>query len=252
MVAGGTESGVNAVALAGFSRAKALSSRFNEVPEESSRPFDSHRDGFVLGEGAGAIVLEELEVARSRGARIYAEVRGYGACGDALHITAPCEDGSGALFCMGQALQEGGLRPEDVDYLNAHATSTPLGDNIEAKGIGRLFREQTTGPRFSGTAAKVAVSSTKGAIGHLLGAAGAVESIFSILAITTSRVPATLNLSHPDPSLPQDVCDFIGSGTGTPGSSTTVAPTMSVRSAISNSFGFGGTNASLLFAKFDE
>lgn len=178
MLAGGTEAAIGAVSLAGFTRAKALSTKYNAQPEAASRPFDAGRDGFVLGEGAGVLVLEELAAARARGAVILAEVRGYGACGDAHHITAPRDDGSGAYRCMAAALEEGGVLPAEVGYVNAHATSTPVGDVIEGVGMARLFRAQSAGTH------RVAVSSTKGAVGHLLGAAGAVEAAVSILALT--------------------------------------------------------------------
>lgn len=241
MLAGGTEACVSPLALAGFARARALATAFNDHPARASRPFDVKRDGFVLGEGAAVLVLEAADHALARGARILAEVRGYGACGDAHHITAPAEDGSGAYRCMSAALAEGGLSPQHVDYVNAHATSTPIGDAIEAAGLARLFR----GTDGSSTGQKVAVSSTKGAIGHLLGAAGAVEAAFAALAVANDAVPPTVNLETPDPSLPTDVCDFV----------TPAAPDSlrrQVRAALSNSFGFGGTNCSVLFSKWQS
>lgn len=256
MVAGGTEGCVNPIAIAGFSRAKALATRYNDDPGHASRPFDADRDGFVLGEGAGIVVLEEMQSAIQRGARIYGEVRGYGMAGDANHITAPREDGSGAYRCMVAALAEGGLIASDIDYINAHATSTPLGDNIEALGIGRLLGSRMARQRLPASSAlgedvttvrparrsRVAVSSTKGAIGHLLGAAGSVEAIYSLLAINRGQTPPTLNLLKPDAALPIDTCDFLSA------SNVGSSSKLSVRAAISNSFGFGGTNCSLLFS----
>lgn len=250
MLAGGSEACVNDIALAGFSRPKALSVGRNDTPAAASRPFDVGRDGFVLGEGAGMLMLEELNAARARGALILAEIRGYGACGDAYHITTPREDGSGAIACMTRALDEGGLTPAHVDYVNAHATSTPTGDGIEAMGIGRLFGSSMT-PRAAPSkysqqevqrSTRVAVTSTKGAVGHLLGAAGAVEAIFSVLAVHHGVIPPTINLDVPDPELPTDVCDFVAHK----------AVSRSVDAALSNSFGFGGTNCSLLFTKVVE
>jgi 3-oxoacyl-[acyl-carrier-protein] synthase II len=240
MVAGGAEACIGPLALAGFSRAKALATRYNDHPAAASRPFDAGRDGFILGEGAGVVVLEEAEAAAARGARVYAEVRGYGLAGDAWHITSPRPDGSGALRCMAAALAEGGLQAHHVDYVNAHATSTPVGDGVEAAGLASLFRE---GRAAGGGGGRVAVSSTKGAIGHLLGAAGAVEAVFSILAVHTGWVPPTLNLTHPDAALPTGVCDFPAAPAAGGGTARGV-----IRAALSNSFGFGGTNASLLFA----
>jgi 3-oxoacyl-[acyl-carrier-protein] synthase II len=258
MVAGGTESCIAPISLAGFSRAKALASRNNAAPGEASRPFDAGRDGFILGEGAGVLVLEELESARRRGARIYAEVRGYGLSGDAHHVTAPAESGDGAYRCMLAALQEGGLRPADVGYVNAHATGTPLGDGIEAAAIGRLFAAEGDGGEAGGAAGaqplpqeeqeqqrvvvprrRPLVSSTKGAVGHLLGAAGSVEAVFTALVVHTGDVPGTRTLANPDPALPTGTCDF----------PTDAVRGAGVRAALSNSFGFGGTNCSLLFAE---
>lgn len=338
MLAGGTESSINGIALAGFSRAKALSTAFNATPGEASRPFDARRDGFVLGEGSGVLVLEDLHSALARGARIYAEVRGYGAVGDAHHITTPREDGDGALRCMLAALREGGIitpaaagaaaaasssssssaagpycAPDryafaaPVDYVNAHATSTPVGDNIEGHGIGRLLGSAITRAKLGGGDAsaggaagpspavpaggKTAVSSSKGALGHLLGAAAAVESIFTVLSVhhvsgggrrqcrsgswracmfrpfvswhcpcahppcssplaahpsvpaarLQGVVPHTANLTEPDADLPVDTCDFVRSG----------PQQRRVRVALKNSFGFGGTNCSLLFTAYE-
>ena len=244
MLAGGTEACIGPVALAGFSRARALSTRFNDTPGEASRPFDAARDGFVLGEGAGVLVLEEMLAAQARGARIYGEVRGYGLCSDAFHVTAPRDDGSGALRCMRAALDEAGLRPEDVDYVNAHATSTPLGDAVECKGLARLFRGEAGAAGYlasRGGRGRVRVSSTKGSVGHMLGAAGAAEAIFSVLAVSSGRVPATRNLTTLDADAPVDVCDF-------PAQAAATLALGAVRIAMSNSFAFGGANASLLFA----
>lgn len=246
MLAGGTEACVSPLAIAGFSRARALATAFNDDPARASRPFDAKRDGFVLGEGGAVLVLEAAEHALARGARILAEVRGYGACGDAHHITAPADDGSGAFRCMAAALAEGGLLPGHVDYVNAHATSTPIGDAIEAAGLARLFRG-ADGAAGSERGHKVAVSSTKGAIGHLLGAAGAVEAAFAALAVAHDAVPPTVNLESPDPSLPTDVCDFV---TPTAPGTTSNRLHRPVRAALSNSFGFGGTNCSVLFSKW--
>lgn len=228
MVAGGTECSIDALSIAGFSRAKALSTRFNQEPEKASRPFDSDRDGFVIGEGAGIMVLEELEHARHRGVKLYAEVRGYGMSGDAHHITQPPENGRGAMLAMQRALVQSGLQPEHVDYINAHATSTPLGDAVEARAVKELFGEHVV-------SGKVTLSSTKGATGHLLGAAGAVEAIFSVLALHHGIVPPTLNVETPDP---------LFHGQFTPLTSATTRP---IHAVLTNSFGFGGTNASLIF-----
>ncbi|KAK9740233.1 hypothetical protein RND81_03G021100 [Saponaria officinalis] len=230
MVAGGTEASVDALSFAGFCRLKALSTKYNSSPFEASRPFDSGRDGFVIGEGSGVMVLEELEHAKERGAKIYAELCGYGMSGDAHHITQPHHDGRGAILAMTSALKQAGIRPNQVDYINAHATSTPLGDAIEATAIKALFGEHAT----SGA---LALSSTKGAIGHLLGAAGAVEAIFSVLAVHNGIAPLTLNLSQPDPVFEDAFMPL------------TVSKQISITAALSNSFGFGGTNTSLLFMK---
>jgi 3-oxoacyl-[acyl-carrier-protein] synthase II len=225
MVAGGAEASICRLGLAGFASARALSTGFNDEPTRASRPWDKDRDGFVMGEGSGILVLEELEHARKRGAKIYAEVIGYGLSGDAYHITAPSEDGVGAYAAMRMALKRAKLGPDDIDYINAHGTSTPLGDEIELGAVKRLFGD---------AAYKVSMSSTKSAIGHLLGAAGAVEAIFSILAIRDSVLPPTLNLDNPSPGCDIDLVPK-------------QAKERKVRNALSNSFGFGGTNASLIF-----
>ncbi|XP_074365540.1 3-oxoacyl-[acyl-carrier-protein] synthase, mitochondrial [Apium graveolens] len=229
MVAGGTEASMDALSIAGFCRLRALTTKYNSSPRESSRPFDCDRDGFVIGEGSGILVLEEMEHAKNRGAKIYAEFRGYGMSGDAYHITQPQADGRGAALAMKRALQQSGFRPDQVDYINAHATSTPLGDMVEAKAIKSVFSN------FAASGG-LALSSTKGAIGHLLGAAGAVEAIFAILAIHHGIAPLNLNLSKPDPIFSDGFMPL------------TVSSEMPIKAAMSNSFGFGGTNASLLFA----
>ena len=225
MVAGGAEAAICPLGVAGFCAARALSTNFNETPENASRPWDKDRDGFVMGDGSGVVVLEELEHAKARGAKIYAEVVGYGMSGDAHHITAPAEDGNGGFRCMQAALKRAGMNPEDIDYVNAHGTSTPLGDEIELGAVERLFGDH---------AKAISMSSTKSAIGHLLGAAGAVEAIFSVLAIKNGIVPPTLNLDNPSVETGIDLVPH------TPKERT-------VRAALSNSFGFGGTNASLVF-----
>jgi 3-oxoacyl-[acyl-carrier-protein] synthase II len=230
MVAGGTEAAICRVGMAGFAAARALSVHFNDSPEKASRPWDEARDGFVMGEGAGVVVLEELEHAKKRDAKIYAEVVGYGMSGDAHHITAPSEDGRGAIRAMSAALKRAKLEPAAVDYINAHGTSTPLGDIIELSAVKRLFGD---------SAAKLSMSSTKSAIGHLLGAAGAAEAIFSILAINDNVVPPTLNLDDPAPDC--DGVDLVPHQ----------AKERPVNVALSNSFGFGGTNASLVLARYD-
>ncbi|KAA8524774.1 hypothetical protein F0562_011197 [Nyssa sinensis] len=228
MVAGGTESSIDALSIAGFCRSRALTTKYNSSPQEASRPFDCGRDGFVIGEGSGILVLEELAHARKRGAKIYAEVCGYGMSGDAYHITQPHTDGRGAILAMTRALKQSNFNPNQVDYINAHATSTPLGDAVEANAIRSVFSDHAT----SGA---LALSSTKGAMGHLLGAAGAVEAIFAVLAIQHGIAPLTLNLTKPDP---------IFNGGFMP---LTASKEMPIKTALSNSFGFGGTNASLLF-----
>jgi 3-oxoacyl-[acyl-carrier-protein] synthase II len=226
MVAGGAEGSICRLGVAGFAAVRALSTGFNDTPEKASRPWDVDRDGFVMGDGAGVVILEELEHARKRGAKIYGEVIGYGLSGDAYHITAPAEDGSGGFRAMKSALKRAGRNPEDIDYINAHGTSTPLGDEIELGAVKRLFGE---------AAKKVSMSSTKSAIGHLLGAAGAVEAIFSILALRDQVCPPTLNLDNPSPGCDMDLVPK-------------QAKQRQVRTVLSNSFGFGGTNASLVFA----
>jgi 3-oxoacyl-[acyl-carrier-protein] synthase II len=226
MVCGGTEATVCRLGIAGFAAARALSTGFNDEPERASRPWDQARDGFVMGEGAGVLVLEELEHALKRGAKIYARVIGYGMSGDAYHLTAPAEDGNGAFRSMQNALKSARLAPEAIDYINAHGTSTPLGDEIELGAVKRLFGEH---------AYSLSMSSTKSAIGHLLGAAGSVEAIFSILAMRDGIVPPTLNLDNPSPSCDIDLV-------------AKQAKERKVDYVLTNSFGFGGTNASLIFA----
>ena len=227
MVAGGTESPLCRLSIAGFAACRALSSAFNDKPTKASRPFDEDRDGFVMGEGAGVVVLEEYEHAIKRGAKIYAEVKGYGLSGDAFHITSPSEDGDGGFRSMQAALSNSGVAHDKIDYVNAHGTSTPAGDEIEIKAVERLFREHSK---------NLYMSSTKSSIGHLLGAAGSVEAIFSIMAINTGKIPATLNLDN--------ICVD---------TKINLVPkkslTREVNSVLSNSFGFGGTNASLIFTK---
>ncbi len=223
MVAGGAESAVNRIGIAGFSACRALSTGFNDRPAEASRPFDRDRDGFVMGEGAGALVLEEYEHAKARGARMYAEVIGYGMSGDAYHITAPMETGDGAFRAMKAAIKRAGIAPADIDYINAHGTSTPLGDEIELNTVQRLMGEDST----------ASMSSTKSAIGHLLGAAGAVEAVFSILALRDQIVPPTLNLHNPPDFARIDLVPHESRRRG-------------VEFVLSNSFGFGGTNACLI------
>ncbi|HEV3160199.1 MAG TPA: beta-ketoacyl-ACP synthase II [Xanthobacteraceae bacterium] len=230
MLAGGTESPVNRISLAGFAACRALSTGFNDTPERASRPYDRDRDGFVMGEGAGAVVLEEYEHAQRRGARIYGELIGYGLSGDAYHITAPAEDGDGAFRCMSAAIRRAGISPADIDYINAHGTSTPLGDEIELKAVERLV---------GNAAGNIAMSSTKSSIGHLLGAAGAVEAIFCLLAIRDGVVPPTLNLDNPSVATSIDLVPH-------------TARARAVEVALSNSFGFGGTNASLIFRKLAQ
>lgn len=230
MIAGGAEAAISRIGLAGFCASRALSTSYNDEPEKASRPWDKGRDGFVMGEGAGVVVLEEYEHAKRRGAPIYAEILGYGLSGDAHHVTAPPDDGNGAYRAMQAALKRAGLEPSDIDYINAHGTSTPLGDLIELGAVKRLF----------GDAIKsVSMSSTKSAIGHLLGAAGAVEAIFCVLAIRDGIVPPTLNLFDPDPAT--EGVDLVPHK----------AKERPVRRALSNSFGFGGTNASLVLAAVD-
>ncbi len=227
MICGGAEAAVCRLGIAGFAAARALSTGFNEEPARASRPWDQARDGFVMGEGAGILVLEELEHAKKRGAKIYAEVVGYGMSGDAHHITAPAEDGNGGYRAMRNALKRAGIGPDRIDYINAHGTSTPLGDEIELGAVKRLFGEH---------AYKLSMSSTKSSIGHLLGAAGSVEAIFSVLAMRDGIAPPTLNLENPSPGCDIDLVPQR-------------AKERPIRYALSNSFGFGGTNASLIFGR---
>jgi len=228
MLAGGTESAVNRVGIAGFCACRALSTSYNDTPEKASRPYDRGRDGFVMGEGAAVVVVEALDHALARGAKIYAEVVGYGMSGDAFHITSPSEDGDGAYRCMAAALKRAGMSAADIDYINAHGTSTPLGDEIELRAIERLLGAHGS---------KVSMSSTKSAVGHLLGAAGALEAIFSILAIRDGVAPPTLNLDNPSVETSIDLVPH-------------VARKRKIDVALSNSFGFGGTNASLIFRRY--
>ncbi len=225
MLAGGAESAVNRLSLAGFCACRALSTGFNDRPKQASRPYDRDRDGFVMGEGAGCVVLEELEHAKGRGAHIYAELTGYGLSGDAYHITAPAPDGDGAFRAMSAALKRAELSPSEIDYVNAHGTST-MADEIELHAVERLL---------GNSAAKATMSSTKSATGHLLGAAGAVEAIFSILAIRDQVAPPTLNLDNPSVETAIDLAPH-------------VARKRPIHAVLSNSFGFGGTNASLVFS----
>jgi 3-oxoacyl-[acyl-carrier-protein] synthase II len=227
MVAGGAEAAVNPLGIAGFCAARALSTGFNETPSRGSRPWDKDRDGFVMGEGAGVLVLEEYEHAKKRGAKIYAEVGGYGMSGDAHHITAPAEGHDGAFRAMKAALKNGGVMPEQIQYVNAHGTSTPLGDDLELEAVERFFGDSAKG---------LAMSSTKSATGHLLGAAGAIEAIFSVLAIRDNVAPPTLNLDNPSR---ESVIDRVANQ----------AQPRRIDMALSNSFGFGGTNASIIFKR---
>ncbi|WP_421786938.1 beta-ketoacyl-ACP synthase II [Hyphobacterium sp.] len=225
MLAGGAEAAICRLGVASFVAARAMSTGFNDTPEKASRPYDRDRDGFVMGEGAGVLVLEEYESAKARGATIYAEVAGYGMSGDAFHITAPAEDGNGGFRSMQAALKDAGMTPSGIDYVNAHGTSTPKGDEIELKAVERLFGDH---------AGNIVMSSTKSSVGHLLGAAGAVEAIFSILAIRDGICPPTLNLDNPSVETPINLAPH-------------TAVEKPVRAALSNSFGFGGTNASVIF-----
>ena len=227
MVAGGTESSICRIGMAGFIACRALSTGYNDRPHEASRPYDKDRDGFVMGEGAGVVVLEEYEQAKARGAKMYAEVIGYGMSGDAYHITAPSETGDGAFRCMRAALKNAGISPSDIDYINAHGTSTPMGDEIELGAVERLF---------GNSQGKVSMSSTKSSIGHLLGAAGAVEAIFSVLALRDQVAPPTLNLTNPSVETAIDLVPL-------------TARKREINTVLSNSFGFGGTNASLVMRK---
>ncbi len=228
MLAGGTEAPINRLSIAGFAACRALSTAYNDTPEKASRPYDRDRDGFVMGEGAGVVVLEELEHAKARGAKIYAEVTGYGLTGDAYHITAPSEDGDGAFRCMKAALKRAGISPSDIDYINAHGTST-MADTIELGAVERLV---------GNAASEISMSSTKSSIGHLLGAAGAAEAIFCVLAIRDNVAPATINLDNPSTETAIDLVP------NTPRE-------RKIDIALSNSFGFGGTNASLVFQRYN-
>jgi 3-oxoacyl-[acyl-carrier-protein] synthase II len=228
MVAGGAEATICRLGIAGFIACKALSTGFNDTPEKASRPYDKDRDGFVMGEGAGVVVLESLEHAKARGAHIYAEVIGYGMSGDAHHVTAPAEDGDGAYRCMKAALRRANIGAGEIDYINAHGTSTPLGDEIELRAVERLLGNH---------ASELSMSSTKSSIGHLLGAAGAVEAIFSVLAIRDNICPPTLNLDSPSVDTPIDLVPK-------------VAKKKTINTVLSNSFGFGGTNASLIMRRY--
>ncbi|KAI1374573.1 putative 3-oxoacyl--synthase [Hypoxylon crocopeplum] len=234
MVAGGAESCIHPLTFAGFGRSRSLSTAFNDDPPSGCRPFDRQRNGFVVSEGAAVVILEELEHAKARGARIYAELKGYGSSGDAHHMTAPREDGSGAYLSMKKALKNAGIKPRQVDYINAHATGTSVGDVAEALAIRSLI----AGEEGYTDESQVAVSSTKGSIGHLLGAAGAIEAIFSILAITENTLPPTLNLSEPDVEPQFNLVPL-------------EAQEKEVNVALSNSFGFGGTNATLVFSQLN-
>ncbi len=229
MVAGGTESPINRLSMAGFAACRALSTSFNDDPPRASRPYDKKRDGFVMGEGAGVVVLEEYEHAKARGAPILAELIGYGLSGDAFHITAPSEDGDGAYRCMSAALKRAGITPAEIDYINAHGTST-MADTIELAAVERVV---------GNAAGRISMSSTKSCIGHLLGAAGAVEAIFSILAIRDRTAPPTINLDDPSVETPIDLVPH-------------KARQRDIDVVLSNSFGFGGTNASLVFRRFGE
>jgi 3-oxoacyl-[acyl-carrier-protein] synthase II len=225
MIAGGAEASICPVGVAGFIACRAMSTNFNDTPEKASRPYDKDRDGFVMGEGAGVLVVEEYEHAKARGAKIYAEIIGYGLAGDAYHITAPAEDGDGGFRAMRAAIKDAGIDPSEIDYINAHGTSTPLGDEIELGAVTRML---------GNAASRVTMSSTKSATGHLLGAAGAIEAAFSVLAIRDQIAPPTINLD--DPSVVTEI-DLVPN----------VAKPMPIKVVLSNSFGFGGTNASVIF-----
>jgi 3-oxoacyl-[acyl-carrier-protein] synthase II len=230
MVAGGAESPISRIGMAGFLACRALSTSFNDTPERASRPYDRDRDGFVMGEGAGIVVLETYDHAKRRGARIYAELIGYGLSGDAYHITSPAEDGDGALRCMNAAIKRAGIPAGEIDYINAHGTSTPVGDEIELGAVHRLV---------GNAAARMCMSSTKSSIGHLLGAAGAVEAIFSILAMRDGVAPPTINLDNPSVETAIDLVPHH-------------SKRRSIDVVLSNSFGFGGTNASLIFRSLTD
>lgn len=226
MVAGGAEATIERLGMSGFAACKALSTKYNDTPEKASRPFDEGRDGFVMGEGAAVLVLEEYEHAKARGAKIYAEVIGYGMSGDAYHITSPAQDGNGGYRAMETAIKRAGIKPQDVDYINTHGTSTPAGDVAELQAIKRLFGSSVS---------DISISSTKSSVGHLLGAAGAIEAIFGIKAINHDVVPPTLNLENPAPEA--EGLDLVPNA----------AKKRDVKTVLSNSFGFGGTNATLIF-----
>ena len=227
MVAGGAEASVCPIGIAGFIACRAMATKFNDSPEKASRPWDESRDGFVMGEGAGVVVVEEYEHAKARGAKIYAEVKGYGLSGDAYHITSPASDGDGGYRAMAAALRHAGIEPSQIDYINAHGTSTPMGDEIELRAVERLLGQH---------ASHVSMSSTKSEIGHLLGAAGAVEAAFTALAIRDQIAPPTINLDNPSVETPLDLVPHQAKG-------------MPIRIALSNSFGFGGTNAALVLTQ---
>lgn len=229
MVAGGTESPINRLSVAGFAACRALSTSFNDQPKRASRPYDRDRDGFVMGEGAGVVILEEYEHAKRRGAKFYAEVIGYGLSGDAYHITAPAPDGDGAFRCMSMAIGRAGIAPADIDYINAHGTSTPMGDELELGAVQRVL---------GNAAGQISMSSTKSSIGHLLGAAGAVEAIFSVLAMRDGVAPPTINLDNPSVETPIDLVPHS-------------ARKRDIDVVLSNSFGFGGTNASLVLRRVE-
>jgi 3-oxoacyl-[acyl-carrier-protein] synthase II len=229
MVAGGAEAAICRVGIAGFCALRAMSTNFNDQPTKASRPYDKDRDGFVMGEGAGVVILEEYEHAKKRGAKIYAELVGYGLSGDAHHMTAPADDGNGGFRAMQMALKRAGFTPDVIEYVNAHGTSTPLGDEIEVKAVRRLLGDHAT---------KTMMSSTKSATGHLLGAAGAIEAIYSIKAVTDGIIPPTLNLENPSEGV--EGIDLV----------PLKAKEKKIKVALSNSFGFGGTNACLIFRGF--
>ncbi len=230
MVAGGTEAAISRLGIAGFAACRALSTGYNDEPHRASRPYDRDRDGFLMGEGAGVVVLEELEHAKARGAKIYAEIKGYGMSGDAYHITSPAEDGDGGFRSMKAALKSAGLKASEIDYVNAHGTSTPVGDEIELSAVQRLFGEASN---------RLSMSSTKSSIGHLLGAAGAVEAIFCILAMRDGVAPPTINLENPSIDSHIDLVPL-------------KPRERPIEAVLSNSFGFGGTNATLVMTKFDS
>jgi len=230
MIAGGSEAAICRIGITSFVACRAMTTGFNDTPEAASRPYDKDRDGFLMGEGSGAVVLEEYEHAKARGATIYAELKGYGLTGDAYHITSPAPDGSGGYRAMKMALNDAGMTVDEIGYVNAHGTSTPMGDEVELKAVERLFGD---------AASNLSMSSTKSATGHLLGAAGAVEAIFSILAVRDNMLPPTLNLHNPSVETPIDLVPL-------------KAKKKTLKAVMSNSFGFGGTNASLIFAKLPK